>query len=222
MLLDLLFPQRCLVCELPGAAVCPRCAASLPRLGGSLCARCGAPAVWPVERCRECAGRRLAFSSARAAVEYDRSVRAIVGAWKERGLRRLCSLAADLVEEVVPRPDIELIAYVPPDGERGLLRGYHPPAGLARELGARWQLPVRSLLQRTRPLPRQRGLSPAARRRNVRGAFRARPARGTVVLVDDVYTTGSTVAAAASALRAAGVRRVEVVSFARAVRGGDR
>jgi predicted amidophosphoribosyltransferase len=53
----------------------------------------------------------------------------------------------------------------------------------------------------------------------VRGAFRARPVRGGVLVVDDVYTTGSTVSAAATALRAAGASRVEVVTFARAVRG---
>jgi predicted amidophosphoribosyltransferase len=67
---------------------------------------------------------------------------------------------------------------------------------------------------------RQRGLSLAARRRNLAGAFKPRtaPIRGPVVLVDDVYTSGTTVAAAASVLCAAGARRVDVVTFARAVR----
>jgi predicted amidophosphoribosyltransferase len=69
-------------------------------------------------------------------------------------------------------------------------------------------------------VPRQRGLSLEARRRNVRGAFRpAGPAAGPVLLVDDVYASGATVAAAASILRAAGARSVDVVTFARAVRG---
>jgi predicted amidophosphoribosyltransferase len=218
VLLDLLFPRRCVVCTVPGATLCPRCTISLPRISEPLCARCGAPVAWPVERCRECSGRRLAFASARAGVEYDAAVRALVSAWKEHGLRRLASLAATIVEEVVSPPAAHLITFVPPDGDRSLKRGHHPPERLARELGCLWSLPVRSLLGRTRPLAPQRGLARAERRRNVRGAFRARRVRGPILLVDDVYTTGSTVAAAASALRAAGASRVEVITFARAVR----
>jgi predicted amidophosphoribosyltransferase len=64
----------------------------------------------------------------------------------------------------------------------------------------------------------QRGLGRDERRRNVRGAFQADEVRGSVLLVDDVYTTGATVSAAATALRRAGATSVEVVTFARAVR----
>jgi predicted amidophosphoribosyltransferase len=219
VLLDLLFPRRCVVCSLPGATVCPRCTVSLPRIDGPLCARCGASVAWPVARCRECSGRRLAFASARAGVEYDQAVRAIVSAWKEHGLRGIAPLAAALVAEVVPPPSAQLISFVPPDGDRSLRRGHHPPERLARELARLWRLPVGPLLHRTRPLRPQRGLPRDERRRNVRRAFRADPVRGRVLLVDDVYTTGSTVGAAASALRAAGASSVEVVTFARAVRG---
>ena len=218
MLLDLLLPRRCVVCALPGTTACERCTASLPRLAGILCARCGAPVAWPVERCRECSGRRLAFASARAGVEYDAAVRALVSAWKEHGLRGLAAIAASVVEEVVPPPPAQLITFVPPDGDRSVKRGHHPAARLARELGDRWGLPVEPLLGRTRPLRPQRGLAREERRRNVRGAFRADQARGRILLVDDVYTTGATVATASSALRAAGATRVDVVTFARAVR----
>jgi competence protein ComFC len=218
VLLDLLFPRFCVVCSRPGATVCPRCAISLPRLEGPLCARCGAPTAWPVARCRECTGRRLAFASARASVEYDAAVRAVVSAWKEHGLRGLAPLAAAIVAEVVPPPSAQLIAFVPPDGDRSVRRGHHPPERLARELARLWRLPVAPLLRRTRPLRAQRGLSRDARRRNVRGAFLAHPVRGRVLLVDDVYTTGSTVGAAASALRRSGASSVEVVTFARAIR----
>jgi ComF family protein len=195
------------------------CARSLPRIAAPVCGRCGAPVAWPVARCRECAGRRIAFASARASVEYDARVRALVSAWKERGLRDLASGAAGIVAEVVAVPTrAHVITYVPPDGDRSLKRGHHPPARLARELGSRWGLPVRPLLERTRPLRPQRGLGRRERQRNVRGAFRARATHGSVLLVDDVYTTGATVSAAATALRRSGASSVEVVTFARAVR----
>ena len=220
MLLDLLLPRRCVICALPGSTLCPACAVSLPRIAGPLCDRCGAPVAWPVERCRECTGRRLAFASARAAVEYDAGVRSLVSAWKEHGLRGLASLAAEIVDEAVARPSaIQLITFVPPDGDRSIRRGHHPPESLARELGRRWELPVEPLLARTRPLRPQRGLPRDQRRRNVCGAFRADAARGRILLVDDVYTTGSTVSAAAAALRAAGATRIDVVTFARTARG---
>ncbi len=218
MLLDLLFPRRCLVCGRPGTVLCHGCTTTLPRLSEPLCSRCGAPVAWPVERCRECSGRRLAFASARAGVEYDAAVRALVSAWKERGLRSLAALAASIVEEIVPAPSARLITFVPPDGDRSLRRGHHPPERLARELARRWALPLVPLLGRTRPLAQQRGLSRTERRRNVRGAFRAGAVRGPVLLVDDVYTTGATVSAAATALRAGGATSIEVVTFARAVR----
>jgi predicted amidophosphoribosyltransferase len=152
-------------------------------------------------------------------VEYDDAVRRLVAGWKERGLRRLADEAAALVVDVVPRPDVQLLTFVPPDGDRLLTRGHHPAERLARELGRRWQVPVERLLRRSGSALRQRGLSLVERRRNVRGAFRGvRTAPATVCLVDDVYTSGATVNAASLALRKAGARRVEVICFARAVR----
>jgi ComF family protein len=218
-LLDLLLPVRCVVCAASGEELCAGCREGLPLLRPPLCERCGAPTAWPVRRCRECSGRRLAFASARAAVEYDERVRRLVAGWKERGLRRLSAQVADAVVASVERPGAAALTFVPPDRERVLERGHHPAERLARELGERWELPVTPLLGRTRAIRHQRGLSLADRRRNVAGAFRPAvkpPAR--VALVDDVYTSGATANAAASALRKGGARRVEVVTFARVVR----
>jgi len=219
VLLDLLLPQRCVVCGCGGSQLCAGCRSELPRLEPPLCGRCGAPTAWPVERCRECAGRRLGFASARAAAGYDEAARRIVHAWKERGLRRLAAEVAQLVVERLPRPDAEALTFVPADRGRRLERGHNPAERLALELATAWELPCLPLLERTRG-GRQRGSS-ATERRSVRGAFRPRRAAPRkVAVIDDVYTTGATAAAAASALRAGGARRVEAVAFARALRRG--
>ena len=110
---------------------------------------------------------------------------------------------------------------IPPEPTRLLARGHHPPERLARELATRWCLTDVPLLIRTggRATVRQTGLARAERLRNARGAFVAvaeTPKR--VLLVDDVYTTGATVSAAATALKKAGARRIDVVTFARTVR----
>jgi len=217
-MLDLLLPQRCLACGRSGAAVCESCLAALPRIEPPICERCGSPTAWPVRRCAECSGRRLPFETARAAVAYDERVRAIVAGWKEYGLRRLAATAADVVVAAIPRPPADALTYVPPDRTRLLERGHHPAERLARELGRAWELPVIDALVRTRPAQRQRGASLAERRRNVRGAFAAKHSPRSVCLVDDVYTSGATASAAASALRRVGARNVQVVTFARALR----
>ena len=218
-LLDLLVPVRCAACARGEALVCHECRGALVHLRPPLCARCGAPTAWPVERCAECAGRRLPFRTARAAVAYEGPARELVRAWKERGLRRLGSEAARIVVDLVERPRAAAIAYVPGEADRTMWRGINTAEALATELARLWDVPLERSLRRSGRAPRQRGLSRAARRANVRWAFEARGrAPRRVVLVDDVYTTGATVAAAATELRRAGARSVDVVTFARAVR----
>jgi predicted amidophosphoribosyltransferase len=218
-LLDLILPRRCAACGGGENVLCADCLGALRRLVEPLCVRCGAPTAWPVARCRECAGRRIPFASARAAVAYEGPARPLVAAWKERGLRTLAREFAVIAVETVPRPGVDALAFVPGDPDRSLKRGQNSAEALARELGRQWDLPVRALLRRTRTARPQRGLPRDERRRNVRGSFAgtgAAPPR--VGLVDDVYTTGATVSAAATELRCTGARIVHVVTFARTVR----
>jgi predicted amidophosphoribosyltransferase len=216
--LDVLVPQRCAACGNGEQVVCSSCLAAIRLLRDPLCARCGAPTAWPVERCAECSGRRLVYVHARAAAAYEDPVRTLVAAWKERGHRGLGRLFAELVVEVVPRPPVGLLTFVPGDQGRILWRGQNTAEALARLLATEWDLPVERLLERKRRVPPQRGLRRAQRCSNVRGAFAATGASASVAVIDDVYTTGATVGAAATELRRAGARAVYVVTFARAVR----
>jgi predicted amidophosphoribosyltransferase len=218
-LLATLFPDRCAVCERPGDALCAACRGALVRLVPPVCERCGAPGPWPVRRCAECSGRRLAFASARAAIVYDERARRLVRVWKEHGRRGLAAEAAMLAAEVVSRPQVDLLVHVPADPERARERGRIAPRAFAEELARAWSIPTGDALRRVGRVRRQRGLGLAERRRNARGSVVATTGvPRAVCVVDDVYTSGATADACASALRRAGARRVEVVTLARAVR----
>jgi ComF family protein len=152
-------------------------------------------------------------------VAYEGPARRLIAAWKERGLRRLDETLAELVAETVPRPDVDAITSIPGDLDRTLWRGANSAEALAAALGRRWDIPAVRTLERARRVRPQRGLPRLRRRSNVRGAFRGRgPVPRRLLLVDDVYTTGATVGAAATELRRAGARTVDVVTLARAVR----
>ena len=150
---------------------------------------------------------------------YDAHARLLVSAWKERGRRDLAPRLGAMVAEVIARPEVSAITFVPGDRERGRARGHVPAERLARALADRWELPCERLLVRRGTARRQAGLPRSERSANVRRAFEsAVEAPAAVALVDDVYTTGATVGACATELRRAGARRVEVVCLTRAVR----
>jgi predicted amidophosphoribosyltransferase len=220
VLLDLLIPARCALCGRGGDPVCAACLAALPVLGGPECARCGKPTAAPVADCRECRGRRLGFDTAVAALAFEGRGRDLVVRYKDAGLRGLSEPAAGIIATIVPRPECDLLTWVPADRWRTIKRGYHPPQVLALHLARRWGVPARALL-RAAPLRRpQRGLDHVARRRNVRGAFRPLCALAgeRITIVDDVFTTGATLSACGTALRGAGAGAVAAVSLARVVR----
>ena len=116
-----------------------------------------------------------------------------------------------------------ILVPVPLHRRRLWWRGFNQSGLVAKQLGARWHLPVdQYLLRRVRPTPPLKGMNETQRRNAVRGAFVAVAGRRidgrTVILIDDVLTTGSTAAACAKALRKAGAGRVELISWARVVR----
>jgi ComF family protein len=162
-----------------------------------------------------------AFDCARAAGDYDGSLRTIVHAFKYDDRRSLADPLAALMRAAgsLLLQDADCVVPVPLHPWRRLRRGFNQANALAQRL----QLPVVHALWRTRPTPPQAGLGGAARRRNVRHAFRlspflrrARLVDACIVLVDDVRTTGATLDACARVLKEAGAREVRALTVARA------
>ncbi len=173
--LQLVLPRRCGICGRIGESACSDCLRRLVRCVPPLCERCGAPGPWPVRRCAECSGRRLAFARARAALVYESHARAFVSTWKERGRRDLATVAASIVSESVARPDVDVITFVPGDRDRGLRRGHVPAAALAAGLAELWELPLQ---RAARPVDLESGVNATCRARNGVGTSRTRSRSG--------------------------------------------
>jgi ComF family protein len=225
------------VLDRPSAGpVCAACWASIRTLPPPLCRTCGDPLPsWrtlslQTELCPRCRRAPPAIAAGRAAGDYEGALREIVHAFKYEGRRSLASPLGEMLRAA--GGDLLAGAHcavpVPLHAGRRMQRGFNQAADLARTTG----LPLVHALWRTRPTMPQTGLTAAARRRNVRGAFRLSPllsprataARLTgrvVLLVDDVRTTGATLDACARVLRDAGVTEVRALTVARAAPPGS-
>lgn len=218
--LDLLFPARCAGCGAGGSFLCDACAASLQGAGPPRCPRCWRPGVAGV--CDRCTAEPPAFDGLFAAYVYIGLSRELVHHLKYRGTTALAGPMASLLAAALAgrRVDADVIVPVPLSGLRGRTRGYNQSEAIARGLSRELALPLAArALRRSRHTPPQaRSADAEARHRNVAGAFVARGAQVAgrrVLLVDDVTTTGATLAACSAALKAAGARSVWAVAFAR-------
>lgn len=219
-LADLFYPRWCVACERRSSDVlCRPCFASLPFLRGPACGRCGLPAAVEVPVCEACKNVDFAFETARAPLRYGGVGKEIVHALKYRGYTPVVErLAVPLLAEAVAGGRFDAVVPVPLHRARLRRRGFNQAALLARGLARRINTPVSDTLQVVRSTRDQVDLSAAERRANVAGAFSARSrARGRLLVVDDVFTTGATTAACAAALLRAGAAEVHAVTLCRTV-----
>jgi len=231
--LDVLFPPLCHICRtfIPDAGplhICPACRERMPIVLHPLCPVCGIPfrGAGDDHPCGDCLTSKPDFKAAQAALVYEGQCRDLVHAFKYRHkthLRRpLALLAADSLRDFVAGCAPELMVPVPLHVRRLRERGFNQAVLLAEIWSRAWNIPLdRGALRRIRWTEPQINLTAAQRRDNVRGAFDVRHADAVkgrrVLLVDDVYTTGSTVKECAGVLKTAGAREVVVVTVARAV-----
>jgi len=224
-LLASLFPPRCLLCGSATTGVkvlCKQCAAKLHSLEGMRCRRCQeALDDIRLDLCHSCGTRTWGFDLARSLGSYKGAWGDLVRALKfdgERAVARLLCvrLAAYLADEE-PFGTIDVVTYVPMSRSDRRKRGFNQAHLLAQGIGRRIGISARRLLLKVRETPPQAALPASERRENLRGAFHLiRSGRGKVLLIDDIFTTGSTVEACAHTLKSGGHKEVFVLTVARA------
>lgn len=221
LLLDILYPPRCPVCEavlLPSQKlVCSRCRDSLPFVTEPFCMRCGKPLLHHEDQlCADCEMRPHLFDEGRAVFMYEKGIRLSVNRLKFNNRREYVPFFGQclyqLFLEMEPFWMAQCLVPVPMHPKKKAARGFDQAQLLARELSLLCRLPSKErLLVRTRFTQSSKKLSRAERRKNLRGVFDVRPEAdlpSSVILIDDIYTTGATMDEAAHALRKAGVSRI--------------
>lgn len=215
-LMDLIAPTRCAGCEWPGELMCGACLERLPRIEPvRACVRCGAPYGWLV--CTECWQSDLAFAGAGALGEFEGVLARAVQLHKDAGEQRLGRLLGTLLAQAVDPGrlgDPDIVTWVPPTRAALVRRGFDHGQSIARSAARQWGLPCQAMLDRPRA-PDQRLLGRSQRQHVARGSFTAAPTDRSVLVVDDVMTTGATLDAAARALLDAGATRVSAAVVAR-------
>lgn len=223
--LCLLFPPRCLQCRAQATkleVLCRSCEEQLPTLEGARCRQCQDPLEDPrVDLCRACGTRDRGFDLARCLGPYEGSWSNLLRALKfsrERAVARFLSKRfAAYLNTAKPFGNVEAITYVPMSRRDRRRRGFNQAQLLANGLGRQAGIPVYKTLAKVRVTSPQAALRAQQRRNNLRGAFQLiRSGTEKVVLVDDIYTTGSTVQECALTLKSGGYKAVYVLTVARA------
>ncbi len=220
-IINLFFPRRCPVCgdivQPFGELICPGCVGKLSPVGQPVCKKCGKEVESrQMEYCRDCARTPKAFEQNFALLNYNSAASRSMSAIKYKGRREYLDFysqaACRRFAKTIRRLSPDAIVPVPIHPTRMRARGFNQAELLARRIGTQLEIPVfpKALRRAKKTLP-QKQLNQQERLKNLRQAFvpgNLPPEVGTVLLVDDIYTTGSTLEACAQALKAMGVKKV--------------
>lgn len=194
----------------------------MPLFDGLLCGKCGKPVLSLVPECRECEGKRFYVKNLRSVGRYDGNLKQVILSLKYSSAFK----AADYLGKKMARLDIDcqgendlIISFIPIKRTKQAFRGYNQAELLARSLAKQLNLPVVRLLVKVKHTRDQSGLTKTERKQNLRDAFlctNSRKVEGkTIILVDDVYTSGNTMNEAARTLLCSGASEIIGLTAAR-------
>lgn len=219
-LLNLLFPSRCVSCHRSGGLICSACQDEIEFIRPPLCPMCGQATSAP-RLCPSCRRTPLQIHGIRAVAYLEGTLRTAIHRFKYSNMRPLAAPLGQLASEYLAQNHLpaDVIVPVPLHRQRLKERGYNQAALVANEIHKALDIPLMdNILIRVKSTIPQVGLNALERRENVKGAFDCTQSglKGrSVLLVDDVCTTGATLEACSVALRRVGVRLVWGLVLAR-------
>lgn len=220
-LLDMIYPRRCPACDgiVPSGdgLICRGCVKRLPYIKEPYCMKCGKELRHEEEEyCEDCRKREHVYTAGRALFSYNEVMQRSVSAFKYKGRQEYAvfygSEMAKHFKQQLKRWGAQVLIPVPVHKSRYRQRGYNQAALLAKSLSRYTGIPVdEGMLVRSKKTAAQKTLNNKERRKNLQGAFQL--AKNVVqykkiVLVDDIYTTGSTADACAGVLIQGGAEHV--------------
>jgi ComF family protein len=222
-IIGFVFPTACASCGKLGPMICSPCQSRFCAIESPICLRCGRPSTKVVVTCLSCRGEEFNLIQSRACFKYSEPLESVIKQFKYGGLHALAKPLGLLMAQKWPDwaqyPD--MIVPIPLHVRRLRNRGFNQAQLLACQIGPVVGLEVNNhALRRERRTRPQVDLSPSERKKNVRRAFSAEPkaVKGkSILLIDDVFTTGATLNSAAGTLLQAGAHAVSAYCLARAV-----
>ncbi|MBR5535581.1 MAG: ComF family protein [Clostridia bacterium] len=223
--LSLFLPHKCTFCREAisyknNTFICESCMENIPFIKGDVCVRCSSPrqsGSMPV--CNTCRKYSHPFTSSFTPLTYTGKVRRALLNLKFHNKENYCRSFSFLIANNIMQkgyPDFDFITYIPLPPERLKERGFNQSELIAKGVGSILNIPVTDTLFRVNGSAKQSSLSSAERRKNPKKSFFARDMKlkGTALLIDDIYTTGSTLAYTSSLLLKMGCDKVYIATAA--------
>ena len=222
-ILDYIFPRRCAVCDvvLPIGRneICDKCSTRIQYLGNHICFQCGKQVKEEEEYCYDCRRRKHSYDQGRAVFAYE-YIRLSLYRFKYAGRREYASFYARSIANRLGQMrklwKPQALVPVPMYSRKKRKRGYNQAEEIAKELGKFWKLPVITDLvvrcKNTRPMKEIVGTD---RQNNLKKAFKLGTndvKLNTIIIIDDIYTTGSTIDAVAKICREAGITHIYYIT----------
>lgn len=218
--MDLIYPKICPLCgnivPFGRGMVCPGCAGRLTYACQPYCMRCGKPVEEDEQYCRDCTCRKHKYDEGRAALIYDEYMSKSIYRFKYNNKREFAvfygKVMADVLGDKIRRWNADAIIPVPIHKSKLKKRGYNQAELIARQLSQKFKIPLKNdIVIRQSATTVQKNLGVVARQNNLKKAFKVvedSVKLYSVLVVDDIYTTGATIDAMAECLKNAGVSKV--------------